>query len=308
MHDSLITFLKKHNCTKFKIASGNLMCTCPFHDETRPSFGVKIDRQGKGMYNCYGCECKGSIWDLVRELESYRSNSEIRDYIDDFKSETPILKLEDLDTVVLYTLSESDYEQFAIKHEYWGMRGINEESVRKFKLGYCKERWAVTFPIRAFNTYDLIGVCFRPVDIHPSFPVELKLKMQAGLLPKYSYLQNTKPSFSLFGIEHVSLKKEVYLFEGPIDAINFMQINTGCQAIAKYGTMITRHQLSYLERFSRVNIVADNDTAGRSNAKNCSTLLRNRGVLTTVLCLDSCDKDFTDAVLNQHSTNLVQIL
>lgn len=309
MHDTLITFLKRNGSKRFKIISGNVMCTCPLHNESRPSFGVQIDKQGKGVFNCYGCGSKGSIWDLIRELEPYRTNRDIKDLIDDFSGESPVHKLKDSDVPTLFKISDEDYARFAIRHEYWSMRGVDDNSVKRFKLGYCPERWSVTIPVRAFDTHDIIGVCFRVIDSHPVFPHELKLKLNAGMLGKYTYLQNTKPSYSLFGVEQIKNRNEVYLFEGPIDAINFMQRNPDKQALAKFGTMLTKAQLNYLQRFQKVIVVSDLDEngQGQKNSMNVTNLLREKGIITSVMRTIGDAKDYTEACLKGLNINLMQL-
>lgn len=66
---SLQSWLKGHGCRDFFVSGDNLMTNCPFHDDNKPSFGVIVDEYGNGCYNCFGCDIKGSIADLICKLE-----------------------------------------------------------------------------------------------------------------------------------------------------------------------------------------------------------------------------------------------
>jgi hypothetical protein len=48
---------------------------CPFHDDTRPSAGVTPDRKG---FNCFNCEAKGDVVDLVIYQEGVDFNGAFR--------------------------------------------------------------------------------------------------------------------------------------------------------------------------------------------------------------------------------------
>lgn len=300
---NLINFLKSHGCTRFKIVSGNLMCTCPFHTDRRPSFGVKVDQQGKGMYQCYGCQSVGSIYDLIKELNPYEVL--IKDKIMEFAADSPLIRLEDKSHSESIKLTEDEYNQFAILHDYWLMRGISRETIKKFKLGYCPERWSVTIPVRSFDNYEIIGVVFRLIDTHPSFPLEEKIKLEVTNR-RYDYLKGSKPSYTLFGVENIKREiRSVYLFEGPIDAMNFMQRNPDKQALAKWGgSSLSSFQIEYLKRFDTINIISDVDQNGSGQliSKNMAKVLRDNKMTVDIFRIDGY-KDYSEAVVN-NETNI----
>ena len=39
-----------------KIKENELHCCCPFHNESRPSFGINLET---GLFNCFSCKEKG---------------------------------------------------------------------------------------------------------------------------------------------------------------------------------------------------------------------------------------------------------
>lgn len=44
---------------------GQAMGLCPFHDDSDPSFSVNIE---KGLFKCFGCEAKGSVFDFYMKM------------------------------------------------------------------------------------------------------------------------------------------------------------------------------------------------------------------------------------------------
>ena len=49
-----------------KIKENELHCCCPFHNESRPSFGINLET---GLFNCFSCKEKGNIVQFVSKMK-----------------------------------------------------------------------------------------------------------------------------------------------------------------------------------------------------------------------------------------------
>ncbi|MFA5778171.1 MAG: DNA primase [Candidatus Paceibacterota bacterium] len=124
----------------------NLKAKCPFHNEKTPSFFISPDR---GTYYCFGCGAKGDIFTFVEEFEGL-----------DFRGALKLLA--GRAGVVLETFNpkeESEKEKiYRIMEEaslffeknlkenievlsYLKNRGLNDESIKNFRIGFVKNDW-----------------------------------------------------------------------------------------------------------------------------------------------------------------------
>ncbi|MFH0969394.1 MAG: DNA primase [Patescibacteria group bacterium] len=131
---------------KLEKAGANLKAKCPFHNEKTPSFFISPDR---GTYYCFGCGAKGDIFTFVEEFEGL-----------DFRGALKLLA--DRAGVILETYNpkeESEKEKLhRIMEEatlffeknlkentevltYLENRGLNEESIKIFRIGFVKNDW-----------------------------------------------------------------------------------------------------------------------------------------------------------------------
>lgn len=131
---------------KLERVGSNLKAKCPFHNEKTPSFFISPDR---GTYYCFGCGAKGDIFTFVEEFEGL-----------DFRGALRLLA--DKAGVVLETFNpkeESEKERlYRIMEEaslffeknltenteavsYLKSRGLNDESIKNFRVGYVKNDW-----------------------------------------------------------------------------------------------------------------------------------------------------------------------
>ena len=60
--------LEEKGCKHIRVNGNQLNCTCPFHDDNKPSFGINLET---GAYQCFACDAKGSITDFVAQKKAY---------------------------------------------------------------------------------------------------------------------------------------------------------------------------------------------------------------------------------------------
>ncbi len=134
---------------KLDRAGANLKARCPFHNEKTPSFFVSPDR---GSYYCFGCGVKGDIFTFVEEFEGL-----------DFRGALKLLA--DRAGVVLESFNPKDQKNQSEKEKlykvmeeasvffeknlrentevlaYLKNRGLNDESIKDFRIGFAKLEW-----------------------------------------------------------------------------------------------------------------------------------------------------------------------
>jgi DNA primase len=127
---------------------------CPFHDERTPSFGINPVEK---VYYCFGCSEGGDVYDFVMKTQGL-SFVEAMEYLADRYGVT--LEVQDEDPLAaqrrqrderLYELLERTtqfYERYlwesdeaAKAREYLASRGLSEEVLRTFRVGYAPSVW-----------------------------------------------------------------------------------------------------------------------------------------------------------------------
>ncbi|MBT4276988.1 MAG: DNA primase [Verrucomicrobia bacterium] len=136
-----------------KRAGGTFKALCPFHNEKTPSFNVNPQRQ---TFHCFGCHKGGDVFTFVREYENL-SFSEAAERLADRahitlevnqdpraaeKAEVRTLLLKIHDELAHHwhrlLLNDSQGEK---GRAYLKERGVSEEAVKKFQLGYAPLSW-----------------------------------------------------------------------------------------------------------------------------------------------------------------------
>jgi DNA primase len=127
---------------------------CPFHEERTPSFSV--DAQEK-LYHCFGCGVGGDTIKFVEEKEGLgfaeavellaeRYGVELEREREDPRAEArrqQRKRLGDLldRTAAFYAAYLWDSEEAAKARSYLGERGLGEEVLRRFAVGYAPSAW-----------------------------------------------------------------------------------------------------------------------------------------------------------------------
>ena len=137
-----------------KKRGANMLGVCPFHDEKTPSFTVS---PAKGIYKCFGCGKGGNSVNFVMEHEQFSYPEALKFLAKKYHIEVPEIELtnEQLEKAntkeSLYVVSNFANEFFqkqlqtdeglAIAVSYFKERGITDETIQKFQLGYNPESW-----------------------------------------------------------------------------------------------------------------------------------------------------------------------
>lgn len=312
----------------------NYMGLCPFHNERTPSFSVSPKRN---FCHCFSCKKGGSPVNFLMEKEGigyteallmlakkYNIHVEERELSDEEKQrmserESMLVANEWAMNHFHETLLNTE-EGRDIGLAYLYGRGITEEAIRKFKLGYSLDRGdafvtaakKAGFDLEVLNKLGLVGTSqsghqydkFRGRVIFPirnasGKPVAFGGRTLKGDLAKYINSPETllyKKSNELYGIYEAKpeiIKQErVYLMEGYLDVIGSWQAGIK-NAVASSGTALTESQIALIHRFTdNVTLIYDGDEAGiKASLRGIDMLLAQKLHVKVLLLPDGEDPD-----------------
>ena len=121
---------------------------CPFHNEKTPSFSVT---PGKQMYYCFGCGAGGDVFSFLMKYENFTFGEAMetlakqagvalpaQEYSPQRKREADrkgqLLEVNKEAGKYYYMLLRSEHGKRAL--EYFKKRGLSDETMRRFGLGY----------------------------------------------------------------------------------------------------------------------------------------------------------------------------
>ena len=135
-----------------KAGAQNFTGLCPFHKEKSPSFSVHATRQ---FFHCFGCGVSGDIYTFVQKIENITFPEAVRRVAE--KMDIPVPRqtysgpgeaLEAKQRGVLLDMHEKTCAFFeeqlrrpegARAREYLADRGLSEETLRRFRIGYAPD-------------------------------------------------------------------------------------------------------------------------------------------------------------------------
>lgn len=161
---------------QFRRNGDNIQTSCPFHkngQERKPSFGVngEIDR-----CHCFSCSWSGTIEEMISELYGYQDGGKfgkrwlikrfntveietrpnimegfhVRNNSNDSNNHCRIDNVFSVDKVI----TDEELDKYRYIHPYLYKRGLTDEIIERFDIGYDRERKEITFPVR-----DIEGRC-----------------------------------------------------------------------------------------------------------------------------------------------------
>jgi DNA primase len=258
---------------------GDVMVFCPYHNNFRtPS--AEINKHS-GIFFCFSCQQTATLIEFVMYVTQ-------RTYFESVR----FIKSKEKDIDIEYVINKKlqavpeyiSYDEVTIERlnqqaliseravSYFKMRLINEQSIKKFKLGYSEKQDMVTVPVHAPN-----GLCLGFV----GRSVDGKIFKNTPGLPK---------SKTLFNVHRIKTSSTVYVVESSFDAIRLDQV--GFPAVATLGANVSGKQIELLQQyFNNIIIIADNDEAGGNMSERITDKLKSR---VSIVKLDKQYKDIGD--------------
>lgn len=268
----------------------NVMVCCPYHkhgQERRPSCGI---RKSDGIVNCLACGKTVGIDEMIANCFGYSDPVwGYRWLISNFSTISVEQRADielDLDRHSKPTVNDpyfvpvDELDSYRYIHPYMYERGLTDEIIGYFDIGYDKTTDSITFPVRYWGSLNF-GRCL--------FVAKRNIKTKRFDLPK----NIGKPLYGLYEIWGACMQQtttellpEVYVCEGLFDCLRLWC--NGKYAVAGFGCLYSDYQLKLLEGLpTRKLILAfDNDKAGKDGADRVRRSIKNK-IITEVILPDN---------------------
>ena len=330
-----------------KRRGANYTACCPFHNEKTPSFYVS---PSKGIYKCFGCGESGTAVGFVMKHENLSYVEALKflakkyniEVVETEVSAEEIAKRQKNESLLLvseyagkfFKESLQTQEGQAVGYQYFRSRGLEDETIRKYGLGWGpSDRKAFADKARSegYKEEFLVetGLCIKYDDgrlvdrfsdrvIFPIHSVSGRVIGFGGRtlrtdksVAKY---QNSPTSeiydkrHTLYGIyfakNEISRQDKCILVEGYLDVLSMHQLGI-TNVVASSGTSLTVEQIRLIRKFTNnVTIIYDGDSAGIKAALRGIGLVLKEGLNVKVVLLP--EGQDPDDFARQHTLEQVQ--
>ena len=284
-------------------AGRNFIGLCPFHKEKTPSFSVRPDKQ---IFYCFGCGAGGNAFSFLMNMNGMTFPEAVR-YL---AGKTGVIlpdpkdhphsgeQVTEREQVYLANKKAAHWfarnlasEESAHVRAYLAGRGMSQEVVESFRLGYATEGWSALrtsferekVPLPAVEKAGLIikgkegtyydrfrGRLMIPIEDTEGRVIAFGGRVMGQGEPKYLNSPESPVYIKgrhLYGLnrskEHIRKAGHAILVEGYFDFLALW--NAGVHpVVASLGTALTKEQVALLRRYTqKVYITFDSDEAGR---------------------------------------------
>lgn len=331
-----------------KKRGANYVGLCPFHNDRSPSFYVS---KAKGMCKCFSCGEGGSPVSFIMKLEQMSFTEALR-----YLAKKYNIEIEEREMTDEERRAESDRENmlalndFVMRYfeknlhdtqegrdiglSYFRYRGISDEMIERFHLGYAlegRDELYNTAVARGYSEQYLFstGVCtktddgrvydrFRGRVIYPVLSLSGKVVAFGGRTlskekkiakyvnsPESDIYLKRRELYGLFQAKQaISKAQRCIIVEGYMDVISMHQAGV-CNVVASSGTALTVEQVRLIKRFTNnVTLIYDSDAAGIKASLRGIELLLQDGMNIKVLLLPPGDDP--DSFAQNHSSTEVE--
>ena len=324
-------------------AGVNYKGLCPFHDDKTPSFMVS---PSKNICHCFACGEGGNAVNFLMKHEQITYPEALRWLAKKYNIEIQEKELTDeekqqqSDRESMFIVNEwamnyfqdilkNDPDGIAIGKQYFRSRGIRDDIIEKFNLGYAlqkRDALALAAKKAGYQPEFLVktGLCYGEGDlrdryagrvIFPWLNVSGKVVAFGGRLldsrtkgvqqkyvnsPDSEIYHKERELYGLFQAKKAIVKEErVYMVEGYTDVIAMHQCGIE-NVVANSGTALSNYQIRLLHRFtSNITLLYDGDEAGIHAAMRGTDMLLAEGMNIKVLLLP--DGDDPDSFARKHT-------
>lgn len=330
----------------------NLIGLCPFHDEKTGSFTVS---PSKGIYKCFGCGASGHAAKFIMDIEQCSYVEAIKQLGRKYHIEVPEREMtpeeqqRQDDRESMFVVNDfcnrwfqsqlwDTQEGQAVGLSYFRERGLRDDIIRKFQLGYSpekgsplaaalkKEGFKEEYIVNNVDTKIGTGVCgksedgrlydrFRDRVMFPIHTISGKTVAFAGRImkkkenvgkyvnsPDSIVYSKTNELYGLFQAKQSIARQDLcYLVEGQMDVISMHQ--SGIEnVVASGGTALTKPQIRLIQRFtSNITVLYDGDAAGIHAALRGIDMFVEEGFNVKVLLLP--DGEDPDSYAQSHNAS-----
>ena len=327
-------------------AGVNYKGLCPFHDDTTPSFMVSPSKQ---ICKCFACGEGGTAINFLMKHEQitypealrwlakkYNIEIQEKELTDEEKQQQSdresMLAVNDWAMKYFQDMLKNDPDGIAIGKQYFRSRGIRDDIIEKFNLGYAlpkRDALAIAAQKAGYKPEFLekTGLCIKGEKglhdrysgrvIFPWLNVSGRVVAFGGRLldartkgvqqkyvnsPDSELYHKERELYGLFQAKKAIAKEDrVYMVEGYTDVIAMHQCGIE-NVVANSGTALSIHQIKLLRRFTQnITLLYDGDEAGIHAAMRGTDMLLEEGMNLQVLLLP--DGDDPDSFSKKHSAS-----
>ena len=301
-----------------KRAGRNFKGLCPFHGEKTPSFMVNPELQ---IFKCFGCSVGGDVYTFLQKIEGMEFGEALQHLADrtgiklvSYRSTGAEQVRERL--VGINTLSGQVYHWLLTQQkvgkealEYLRQRGLSDEVIKKFNLGFAPEGWDFLSKFlvgrKKYTADDLnrVGLVVKNYDRFRNrimFPLTNARGQVMGFAgrvldpeakeAKYVNTPETEiyhKSELLYGLDITRSEIKnlgwAVVVEGEIDAIASWQAGVK-NVVAIKGSALTEKQVELLRRLCDTIVLAlDTDVAGDAAARRGISIADSVGLMVKVI-------------------------
>ena len=296
---------------------------CPFHNEKSPSFSVSRQKQ---MYYCFGCGAGGNVITFIMEYENYTFSEAVRllaeragvdipeiEYSKEAKQKADLkatlLEINKLAAKYFYAQLKTEHAKHA--HTYLTRRGLSEETITAFGLGYSNKYSDDLYKYLKTKGYSdellvkagLISASEKGVYdkfwnrvMFPIMDANNRVIGFGGRVmgegePKYLNSPETEifdKSRNLYGLNRARTSRKSYFLicEGYMDVIALHQAGF-TNAVASLGTAFTPGHAALIKRYvNEVYLTFDSDGAGTKAALRALPILKEAGITAKIIRMD----------------------
>jgi DNA primase len=324
---------------------------CPFHDERSGSFHVRPDEK---HYHCFGCQSSGDPFTFVMETEGMDFKAAMESLADRFgvqletEAEDPAAaarrerreRLHSLmsRTAAYYSRYLWEAREAADARAYLLGRGLTEETLREFRVGYAPSAWdRILMGSRraGFTEEELLAAGLvqrsksRPGSVYDRFRARImfpaadargrvrgfgarRMSEEQSPMGGAKYVNTSDGELYhkrevLFGIDlargHAAKAGRMLLVEGYTDVLALHQAGIR-NAVGIMGTSLTEEQIGELQRVVNVlELCLDADRAGQDAMLRAARLAAGRTVELRVVALPE-GSDPADLVVSEGAEAL----
>ena len=318
---------------------------CPFHDDRNPSFMVS---PAKNICHCFVCGKGGTPAGFLMEHEQITYPEALRWLARKYNIEIVEKELTDEERAAqseresmfivnewardwFHNILKNDPDGIAIGKQYFRSRGIRDDIIEKFQLGYAPQKrdaLAMAAQKAGYKAEFLVktGLCienergtydrYSGRAIFPWLNVSGKVvafggrvldSRTKGVAQKYvnspdsEIYHKERELYGIFQAKKTIVKEDrVFMVEGYTDVIAMHQAGIE-NVVANSGTALSSYQIKLLRRFtSNITLLYDGDEAGVHAAMRGTDMLLAEGMNVRVLLLP--DGDDPDSFARKHST------
>ena len=328
-----------------KTSGNTLKGLCPFHNEKTPSFTVY---PATASYYCFGCQNGGDVVTFIRQIENLDYVEAVKMLADRAGLSMPESGYDDSgeklrkrilainrETARFYHNSLKDKNIGAKGYRYFKERGLTDETIVRFGLGYAPDSGFalcnhlkklgyteseliianVAGKSKSGRAYDRFRnkVMFPWIDLRGNVIAFGGRKMpdDDSSYGKYINTSDTpvyKKSRNMYALNFAKNAKTdtLILCEGYMDAIAMHQAGV-TNAVACCGTAFTDEMASLLSRYAKeIVVMLDADEAGQKGTRRAIATLNKTGMKIRVLTIPS-GKD-PDEYIRQYGGERFKLL